>query len=116
MTDELNQENWLQRLPIVCHSHMHNTAGDSLHRHLHNSIKSSALFRREVEQPVAAGGAGTAVLTPLLRSYDHVYTTPAAPMTTNSLDIFVFYLYDLCFFFFFSFLRLSCFRSVIDHN
>ena len=35
-------------------SHMYNTVGDFLHRRVHNSNKSSALFRREVEQPGAA--------------------------------------------------------------
>ena len=33
---------------------MHNTARGSLHRHVHNSNISSALFRWEVEQPAAA--------------------------------------------------------------
>ena len=38
----------------VCLSHMHNTAGGFLHRRVQNSIKSSTLVRREVEQPSAA--------------------------------------------------------------
>ena len=47
---------WLGSLPTVCLSHMHNTAGGSLLRHFHNSIESSALFGRKVEEPGAAGG------------------------------------------------------------
>ena len=44
----------------VCLSHMHNTAGGSLHRRVYNSNKSSALFRREVEQLGAAGRGSAA--------------------------------------------------------
>ena len=60
---------------------MHNPAGGSLHRHVHTSNKSSALFRWEVEQPGAAGW-------PLRRS-----------RTTNSCDtsVVVFYVWDTAF-------------------
>ena len=54
MTSGKYPDNWLQSLPRVCLSHMHNTAGGFLHRRVHNSNKSSAFVRREVEQPGAA--------------------------------------------------------------
>ena len=54
MTAVSNLENCLRSLPVVCLSHMHSTSGVSLHRRVHNSIKSFALFRRELEQPGAA--------------------------------------------------------------
>ena len=53
----------------VCLSHMYNTAGASLHRHIHNSNKSSVLSRWAVKQ------RDTQRHRPLI--------------TTNSLDIFV---------------------------
>ena len=53
-------------------SHMHNTAGGSLHRRVHNS-KRSALFRREGKQPAQAGSD---ILPPLGRSHRMMFTAP----------------------------------------
>ena len=54
---------------------MHNAAGGSLQRHVHNSNKSSALFRQgwcsRVQQAEAAGN----ILILLRRSRDYIYST-----------------------------------------
>ena len=104
---------------------MHNTAGGFLLRHVHNSIKSSALLRREVEPPGAADrdskwriNSAAQITWSCLQ-----HPTPSSALiTTNHLDIFngVFYVYgfhwgDICFpFFFFFFLCLSRVRSFIN--
>ena len=51
---------------------MHNTVGGFVHRFVHNSNKSSALFRREVEQQTEAGSN---LLTPMRRSQEFLYNT-----------------------------------------
>ncbi|CAB1448890.1 unnamed protein product [Pleuronectes platessa] len=55
MNHRRSQENWLQSLTEFAFSHMHNAAGGFLHRLVRNSIKSSALFRRELEQQEEEG-------------------------------------------------------------
>ena len=91
-------------LPAVCFSHMHNLAGGPLHRHINSSNKSSALFRRKVEQQAEAGRN---VLIPLQRSRDytddsfyhhklsrHLVANFYVCVTAFSLwDIFVFFLF-----------------------
>ena len=75
----------------ICLSHVHNTAGGSLHRHIHNTNKSSALFQQVVEQ-LDAAEAGSHVKTLLRRSCDlfksclkHPNTRPAC--LVSALDI-----------------------------
>ena len=72
-------------------THTHNPVGGFLHWHVHNSNKSSALFRREVEQPGEADQRQEVPYS-LRRSRDHVYSIPTrspALITTYSPDIFV---------------------------
>ena len=99
---------------------MHNTAGGSLHRRVHNSIKSSTL---------GGGAAGCGrrrqEVTYLLHCRDHVilfYRLLVSPLiTSNSLFIFV-SVFNVCvttfspgyFYFYFLFLHLLHVRRVIN--
>ena len=63
-------ENWAWTLPSVCFPHMHNTAGGSLHRLVHNSNKSSILLKgKRWSSWVQQAEAGSDILIPLWRSH-----------------------------------------------
>ena len=109
---------------------MHNAAGGSLHRCVHNSNESSALFRREVEQPGAAARgrkwriSSAAEITGFswLLSHQTLLTSLCVFSTCMTLpfhgEIFLFF-FDLFIYFHFCVchtLEASSTRSVFSHQ
>ena len=88
MTSRWNLENWLH---VVCLSHMHNTAGGSPHKHVHNSINSSALHRRE--QQAAADRGRKSRINLIIDTV--VSSTCLSPLFHREIFVFIF-LFNFC--------------------